>query len=94
MARRLIWTKPAQAQIRGIAEYISIDSPAYARNVVRRIVEATRRLPKFPECGRPVDFHGRSLREVIAQNYRVIYEVGDEQILIIAVIHGRQLLER
>jgi addiction module RelE/StbE family toxin len=93
MAHRVVWSRRALADVEAIASYIAADSPAYARNVVRRIVSVTRTLSQFPNAGRKVpEFDDESLRELIAFNYRVIYQVHGVNVIIAAVIHGKRML--
>jgi toxin ParE1/3/4 len=70
-----------------------VDSRAYAKTVVKRIVDATRSLSKFPQMGRMVpEFADETIREVFAYSYRIIYKVYDDRIVIAAVVHGKRLL--
>jgi toxin ParE1/3/4 len=91
MARRVTWSTRALADVEAIASYIASDSEAYARNVVRRILGSAAALSEFPRSGRKVpEFDDDTIREVIAYSYRIIYEVGDSEVVIAAVIHGKQ----
>jgi len=91
MARRVTWSARALADVEAIASYIAADSGAYARNVVRRIIGQTGVLAEFPHAGRKVpEFDDDTIREVIAYSCRIIYEVGDSEVVIAAVIHGKQ----
>jgi plasmid stabilization system protein ParE len=77
-----------------IASYIASDSPFYAGSVVRRIIELTRTLEKFPLAGRKVpEFDDENLRELIAYSYRIIYRVEATEVIVAAVIHGKRDLE-
>ena len=80
----------------GIAAYIAKDSNFYARRVIERLFDATKKLETFPEIGRsvPKAEERSDVRELIFQGYRIIYLIQPEYIAIIAVIHGRQDLAR
>jgi addiction module RelE/StbE family toxin len=94
MAYRIEWSPRAIEDVEAIAAYIAADSTAYARAVVKKIVETTRRLSRFPFSGRVVpEFGEESIREQFAYSYRIIYRVHDETVTIAAVIHGKQLVE-
>jgi toxin ParE1/3/4 len=54
MAKRVVWSARALADVESIAAYISSDSPAYAKIVVKKIVKLTRQLAHFPQSGREV----------------------------------------
>jgi plasmid stabilization system protein ParE len=48
MAKRVVWSARALADVESIAAYIASDSPAYAKIVVKKIVKLTRQLARFP----------------------------------------------
>ncbi len=91
MARVLVWSPEAVEDVVAIAAYIERDSPWYATAVVSKIIEVAEGIPEFPEMGRMVPEVGETaIRERFAHRYRVIYELGQARVLIVAVIHGRQ----
>lgn len=76
-----------------IAEYIERDSLFYAKAVVEKIMSVTRQLVEFPFSGRVVpEFRDDNLREHFVCQYRLIYYVRGDQIIIAAIVHGRRLL--
>ena len=92
---RVIWSPQAREDLREIVLFIKRDSRPIASDVGHRIVRSTRRLARFPNSGRAVpEFKLRSLREVIIQNHRVIYEVSEDRVDILTVIHGARRLRR
>jgi Plasmid stabilisation system protein. len=77
-----------------IALYISADSTAYAAAVVKKVLDVTRNLSRFPLTGRIVpEFDEENIREKFVYSYRIIYRIQGETITIAAVIHGKRLLE-
>jgi addiction module RelE/StbE family toxin len=91
MAKRVVWSARALADVESIAAYISSDSPAYAKIVVKKIVKLTRQLARFPQSGREVpEFQDVALRELLAYSYRIIYKVETEEVIIASVIHGKR----
>ena len=94
MARVIIWSLRAAEDVQAIAAYITQDSEAYATSVIRKIIQKTRLLAEFPDIGRIVpEFGDESIREIFAYSYRIIYKVSPEEIVVTAVIHGRQILD-
>lgn len=94
MDYRVEWLPRAVEDVEAIAAYIAADSTAYARAVVKKMIDVTRRLRQFPFAGRVApEFGEENLREQFAYSYRIIYRVQDETITIAAVIHGKRLLE-
>jgi toxin ParE1/3/4 len=93
MAKRIVWSPRALADIESIASYISADSPAYAKIVIKRIVNLTRQLNRFPNSGREVpEFQDPTFRELLIYSYRIIYQVEEQIITIATVIHGKRNL--
>ena len=94
MAHRIVWARHALQDLEAIASYIAQDSPAYAKTVVRSIVNQTKTLASFPRAGRKVpEFDDEDIREVFAYSYRIIYRLHQDEILIAAVIHGKRILQ-
>lgn len=76
MAHRVVWSPRAVEDLEAIAEYIAVDSAAYAATVVKSILSIASNLSRFPSSGRVVpEFNDRSIREWFAYSYRVIYLV-------------------
>ena len=93
MDTRVSWSPEALEDLDSIAAYIAKDSPFYASAVVRKILDVTQSLAKFPNVGPIVPEIGESeFRERFVYSYRVIYRVTADQVLIVAVVHGRRLL--
>lgn len=91
----IVWTTDALADLDSIVQHIARRSPEYAPVFVQKVVDAVERLGDFPRLGRVApEFNDRSLREIIFQNYRIIYKIQGEIIAIIAVWHGAVDLRR
>ncbi|HYX72448.1 MAG TPA: type II toxin-antitoxin system RelE/ParE family toxin [Nitrososphaera sp.] len=94
MAYEVVWSPRAVEDVEAIALYIAADSTSYAAAVVKKIVDTTRGLNRFPFAGRVVpEFGEEIIREKLVYSYRIIYRIQDETITIAAVLHGKQLLE-
>ena len=85
MAHRIVWARRAVQDLEAIASYIAQDSPAYANTVVRSVVNQSKALANFPRAGRKVP-------EFDDEDYRIIYRLQQDEILIAAVIHGKRIL--
>ena len=71
------------------AEFISRDSKSYAAAFVQEIKDAVASLSQFAERGRIVpEFADESVRELLVKPYRLVYEVSDERVFILALDHG------
>ena len=88
---RLVWTRPALADVLHIRDHIAADSTRYARIVAERIVSSVDRLSIFPLSGRVVpELADPMLREVINAPYRIVYRVRDDVLEILTVVHSAQ----
>jgi toxin ParE1/3/4 len=86
---RILWTDPALQDLESIRDYIKRDSEYYASLFIERIIEAVERLETFPEMGHRVpEAEEENIREIIFQNYRIIYRLETENVLILAIIHA------
>jgi len=94
VALKIIWSQEALDDIESIATYIEKDSPMYAKSVVQTLFSKVTLLPDFPLIGRVVpEYQDENIRELFVYSYRVIYKISSQAIHIIAVIHGKRLIE-
>lgn len=92
MAYDVTWSPEAIEDVEEIAEFIARVSPRYASAVVDTLLDAARKLSPFPFAGRIVPEVGNErIREKFVLDYRLIYRVYDEGVIVLAVIHGRRL---
>jgi len=88
------WSPQATEDLELIAEYIARDSGVYARAVVAEILSVARNILEFPLIGRVVPEMGdEHIRERFVYSYRLVYRIEPDRILIVAVIHGKRLIE-
>ncbi|THD08316.1 type II toxin-antitoxin system RelE/ParE family toxin [Metallibacterium scheffleri] len=77
MVAALIWSSESLDDIDAIAQFISRDSPHHAQRVVEGLFE----------------LGDVQVRERFLYSYRLIYEARPDRIAVLAVLHGRRLLE-
>ena len=77
-------------------DYIARDSDFYAADLVEQIVLSVEKVLRFPRLGRVVpETQDETIRELLHQNYRIIYRIAGERIEILTIIHGsRDLTSR
>ena len=62
--------------------------------MVSKIRDTARKLKDFPNAGRIVpELDDEAIRERFVYSYRLIYRIQNNNVLIVAVVHGRRLLE-
>lgn len=86
---KLVWTGAALADRRAIRDYIAERNLVAALALDELISARARRLPQFPEMGRP----GRVLptRELVLHpNYILIYDVVGDQVRVLRILHSAQ----
>ena len=94
MAAELIWSSESLDDIDAIAQFIARDSVHHAQRVVDGLLELGDIIIMHPLAGRMVPELGDAkVRERFLYSYRVIYELGQDRINVLAVLHGRRLLE-
>lgn len=90
---KINWTDPAVADLEAIRDYIAKDSEYYAAEFIGKILNFIDTLKDLPKIGRIVpEADSDDIRELLFHNYRLIYQVKAEYILVIAVIHGAREL--
>jgi plasmid stabilization system protein ParE len=93
MAYRVEWSPRAVEDLEAIAQYIAVDSTAYAASVVTTILNTTRTLARFPLGGRIVpEFGEENIREWFVYSYRIIYRWENEVVTVATIVHGKRLL--
>jgi toxin ParE1/3/4 len=86
------WTDKAIGALDGIFDYLSHEAPLYATHIVQQIIGSVDRLEAHPLSGRVVpEAEREDIREVICQQYRIIYWlVSEERLDILGVLHSRR----
>ena len=90
---RIIWTEPALNELDEIADYISLDNPLAAKNLVRSAFNRVEHLESHPKSGKIVgEFDYSVYREIVLPPCRIFYRQENEMVFIIHVIREEQLL--
>ena len=92
---QIIWTEPALSDLDAIAEYIALDKPSAAINLVRKVFSSTERLEQFPESGRkPPELKKSRYLEIVVNPCRIFYRVEDEKVYILYVMRSERSLRK
>jgi plasmid stabilization system protein ParE len=85
------WTARARADLKAIHDYIAKDSPPNAKRVVREMHRKADTLAETPRLGRVVsELADPDIREIPAYSWRLIYQLREQQVFILTVIHKRR----
>lgn len=91
--KRILWTQRGVESLESIVDFIADDSEYYASRFVKTMLHSNETLKTFPLRGRIVpEFNHPSIRELIYQNYRIVYKIDEQIIYILLVSHGMQSL--
>lgn len=87
----VVWTDKAKHSLKNIYYYIKEDSSFYAEEVKRKFIFESKKLSAFPYLGRVVpEIDNVNIRELFIYSYRMIYEVINNEIYILTIIHSKQ----
>jgi toxin ParE1/3/4 len=91
--RKLVWSDAAIADAEEICDFIALDKPAAALRWSFVLGAMAEQAAAMPLAGRRApEFERDDIREVIKRGYRVVYQVSDAEVEILAVLEGHRLL--
>ncbi len=94
---QVIWAAVAENDLKQIIDYIAIDSPGNALQILNKIKQKASTLYTFPERGRIVkELQGEGIqtyRELIVAPWRIIYRISDTTVYVLSVIDSRRNVE-
>lgn len=91
----VIWTEPALADLNDIADYIALENPTAAKQLVQSVFSKVERLELFPTSGRiPAELEQHNYREVVASPCRIFYKQLNDKVFILFVMREEQDLRR
>ncbi len=92
---QVVWTEPALSDLNAIAEYIALDKPSAATNLVQKVFSSTDRLEQFPELGRkPPEFKKPRYLEIIVNPCRIFYRIEGDKVYILYVMRSERKLRK
>jgi toxin ParE1/3/4 len=87
--RRVVWTESARRALDEVIAYIAQESSDGAARVLTHALDTAASLSTFAERGRVVREIGEStLRELLVYDYRMLYRVREDRVVIRAFLHG------
>ncbi len=89
---KLYWTETARQDLYSIRRYIADDSPAAAGRMIEQLRSRARKALFAPLSGRMVpEFFREDIRELIEGNYRIVYQVFENRLVVLTVFEGHRL---
>lgn len=91
----IVWSQPALSDLDAIADYIALENPAAASELVKRIVDHVGQLADHPESGsRPQELKRSRYRQIIEPPCRVFYRYDGRRIFVLHVMRSERLLRK
>jgi toxin ParE1/3/4 len=91
----IVWTEPAPADLDRIADYIALDDPTAARDLVALIFGNIDQLAVHPESGsKPAELRSLNYRQIVEPPCRIFYRQDADTVFIVHVMRGEQRLSR
>lgn len=91
----IVWTEPALADLEAVADFIALDKPGAARDLVARVFHHVGQLAEHPRSGsRPRELRDTRSRQLVEPPGRVFYRVEGDRVLILHVMRSEQRLRR
>jgi toxin ParE1/3/4 len=92
---QIVWTEPALLDLHEIVEYIALDKPDVAIQLVQKIFSKIERLEMFPESGRkPPELKKTRYREIIVNPCRIFYRTEQGKVFILYVMRSERKLRK
>jgi len=91
----IIWTDPGISELDEIADYIALDNPEAARDLVRRVFNHVVQLADHPASGsRPSELKGSRYRQIIEPPCRIFYRIDGDSVVILYIMRSERPLRR
>ena len=88
------WSEPALDDLDEIERYIASDFPHQAKIFLSGIFEMVEHLSSFPRIGKKMlDSKDPNLRVIIYRNYQMIYQIFENYLEIVRVLHGSRIFQ-
>ena len=93
----VVWAASAADDLERIVDYVAAESPLVAAKLLDRLLASAESLAALPSRGRRVpelaEHLDEDVREFVVAPYRIVYEVLQSQVLLLAVVDGRRDLQ-
>ena len=92
---KVVWADPAIEDLDAIADYIALENPAAAHQLVQQVFSAVQTLQKFPQMGSlPAELGGLPYRQLIVPPCRIFYRIEENNVYIVHILRGEQLVRK
>ena len=91
----IVWSEPALSDLDAIADYIALENPAAAIELVKRVIGHVEQLADHPESGsRPLELKRSRYRQIVEPPCRIFYRCDGRAVYILHVMRSERLLRK
>ena len=91
----IVWTEPALTDLDASADYIALENPVAAAELVKRIFGHVGQLADHPDSGsRPSELKRSRYRQIVESPCRVFYRHDGHKVFILHVMRAERLLRK
>jgi len=91
----IVWSEPALGDLDAIADFIALENPTAAAEVVRRVLKHVEQRAAHPESGsRPRELKRSRYRQLVEPPCRIFYRFDGERVLVVHVMRTERLLRQ
>lgn len=91
----VVWTEPSLSDLEAIADYIALEDPIAASDLVKRVFDHVEQLADHPESGSCPPELGRSrYRQIVEPPCRMFYRFDGQKVFILYVMRSERLLRK
>lgn len=91
----IIWTEPALNDLDTIADYIALENPEAASELVRLVFGHVEQLEAHPESGsKPPELKRSRYRQIVEPPCRVFYRYDGKAVFVLYVMRSERLLRK
>jgi len=91
----IVWTEPALSDLDAIADYIALENPKAARQLVQQVFRHVGQLADHPKSGsKPQELRGWRYRQLVEPPCRIFYRVDSGRVFILYVMRAERLFRR
>jgi toxin ParE1/3/4 len=91
----IVWSDPALTDLDAVADYIALENPVAASELVKRIINHVGQLADHPESGsRPQELKRSRYRQIVEPPCRIFYRFDGHKVFILHVMRSERLLRK
>ncbi|MGD9584118.1 MAG: type II toxin-antitoxin system RelE/ParE family toxin [Lysobacterales bacterium] len=91
----IVWSEPALSDLDAIADYIALENPIAAAELVKRIFGHVEQLAEHPDSGsRPQELGRSRYRQIVEPPCRVFYRHDGHKVFVLQVTRSERLLRK